>query len=117
ADHSHGAVDCRWRLCAARRRSGIPALAATRRAHLEQPHPIRPIRILGHLVAVRAVKHDLRWASLVRTALPRGRAVRSNEPAWPGPPHAALDQLERLAVRGLCLHHSLWTVRQRLSVS
>ena len=44
--------------------------AAARREHFEQPHLAGAIPVLGHLVAVRHVKHDADGPCLVRHPLP-----------------------------------------------
>jgi hypothetical protein len=53
---------------------------------------------------------------VVRRVLPRGRPDRAGQPPRPGPGHSALAALARLALCGLCLHHGVRPVGQRLRI-
>src|SRR5574337_266403 len=95
-------------------RAGLPAPAGLRRPPVDQPDPLRPVRLLGHLVALRAGLHDAHGTGVVRRAVPGRFPLRTGEPHRPGPPGAPLAQVGRLALRGLPGHHGLWPVSQRL---
>ena len=94
------------------------AAAAAHRAHLDQPDAVRAVRVLGHLVALRAAQHGAgRPRCGAACSARRARCRKSVSAHGRGRARAALDHLERLALRRLCRHHDLRADGQRLSVS
>ena len=109
-------MDGRHRLRGARHHPRLPAAAAGRRAHLEQPAAVRPVHLLGRLVAGRDDRHGDPRPRLVRHLLPGRQRLRMGQQIRARQGAARLAQVDRLALRRLRVHHRLRPAGQRLRI-
>src|SRR5437660_9465787 len=107
---------CR-RLSGADHRSRAAPAPRTRGAYLDAHHPLRAIRLLGSVVAIRAAEHGAGRPRLVRALMSRRHADAICQPPWARTRIAALDHVEGLALRCFRDDDDLRPAHQRLSIS